>query len=131
MSNDRSFGPSQNDKLFQPTGMPSVRRFSEAEIQKRREKGLCFKCDEKYYFGHVCKNKELQILILEEEEEVSQIEQEEITVVNEEEVVELSLNSVVGITTPKTMKIRGLVGSEEVVVLIDWEPPTNLFPWNW
>lgn len=32
---------------------------------------------------------------------------------------ELSLNSVVGLTTPSTMKVRGTVGSKEVVILVD------------
>lgn len=35
------------------------------------------------------------------------------------EMVELSLNSVVGLITPKTMKMRGRVGPQEVVVLVD------------
>ncbi|XP_052188845.1 uncharacterized protein LOC127799137 [Diospyros lotus] len=35
------------------------------------------------------------------------------------EVVELSLNSVVGLTPPQTMKIKGEIDGQEVVVLID------------
>ena len=35
------------------------------------------------------------------------------------EVVELSLNSVVGLTPPLTMKIKGEIDGQEVVVLID------------
>ena len=34
-------------------------------------------------------------------------------------VVELSINSVVGLTNPVTMKVRGNIFGEEVVVLID------------
>ena len=36
---------------------PSRRRLNltEAEVQARREKGLCFHCDEKYTLGHHCK----------------------------------------------------------------------------
>lgn len=33
--------------------------------------------------------------------------------------VELSLNSVIGLTTSGTMKLRGKIGSQEVIVLID------------
>ena len=43
------------------------RKFTDAEIERRRELGLCFKCDEKYYPGHRCKKKQLQVLILSEE----------------------------------------------------------------
>ena len=35
------------------------------------------------------------------------------------EAAELSLNLMVGISTPKTMKLRGQIEGQEVVVLID------------
>ena len=38
------------------------KRLSDAEFQARRENGLCFKCDEKYYSGHKCKAKETREL---------------------------------------------------------------------
>ena len=40
----------------------NVRKMSQAEIQRRRENGLCFTCDEKYFFGHKCPNKQLLLL---------------------------------------------------------------------
>lgn len=48
--------------------MTSVRGLFDAEIQQRREKGLCFRCDKKYHFGRRCANSELQVLIVWEEE---------------------------------------------------------------
>lgn len=33
---------------------PNFKRLSEAEFQAKKEKGLCFKCDEKYSIGHRC-----------------------------------------------------------------------------
>ena len=39
--------------------VPPFKRLSEAELKAKREKGLCFRCDEKYSIGHQCKNKEL------------------------------------------------------------------------
>ncbi|KAA0037154.1 ty3-gypsy retrotransposon protein [Cucumis melo var. makuwa] len=36
----------------------SSKRLSDAEFKAKREKGLCFKCDEKYYSGHKCKELE-------------------------------------------------------------------------
>ena len=41
-----------------------MRRLSDAEFQARKEKGLCFRCDEKYSHDHKCKmkdQKELQM----------------------------------------------------------------------
>lgn len=34
------------------------KRLSDAEFQARGDKGLCFRCDEKYHVGHRCKIKE-------------------------------------------------------------------------
>lgn len=36
-----------------------------------------------------------------------------------EEVVELALNTVVGFSTPRTMKLKGKINEKEVVVLVD------------
>lgn len=39
--------------------------------------------------------------------------------------MELSLNSVVGLTTPRTMKLKGLIKGVEVVILINSEASHN------
>lgn len=43
----------------------SSRLLSDAEILRRRELGLCYKCAEKYSPNHICKNKHLQVILLE------------------------------------------------------------------
>ena len=45
------------------------RKYTDAEIERRRELGLCFKCDERFKPGHRCKRKQLQVLILSEGDE--------------------------------------------------------------
>ena len=54
-----------------------------------------------------------------EEEEGSGEVDPELETAEINQVVEISLNSVVGLTTPKTMKLKGTIGEQEVVVLID------------
>ncbi|KAA0062473.1 uncharacterized protein E5676_scaffold325G00980 [Cucumis melo var. makuwa] len=52
-------------------GEPPVKRLSDAEFRSRLDKGLCFRCNEKYSHGHRCKIKEkreLMLFILNEEE---------------------------------------------------------------
>ena len=44
------------------------KRLSEAKWKAKREKGLCFRCDEKYSIGHRCKNKELQVMMIHDKE---------------------------------------------------------------
>lgn len=112
------------------------RRINEAEFQAKRAKGLCFRCDEKYSFGHKCKNREtreLRVLLVDEFEEIEIIQEEpeedppaaktmEVEKVEGEEIgdlVELDLKSVIGFSTPGTMKVRGTIKGQEVMVLID------------
>ena len=45
-----------------------IKRLMESELQARKEKGLCFKCDEKFSRGHRCK-KELRVLLVHEDED--------------------------------------------------------------
>ncbi|XP_052202680.1 uncharacterized protein LOC127808263 [Diospyros lotus] len=101
------------------------KRLSEAERKAKREKGLCFRCDEKYLVSHQCKNKELHVMMIYDEEmeeegvKVETREGREEEVGQGSEVIELSMNSVVGLTTPQTMKLQGDIEGQPVVVLID------------
>ncbi|KAA0037390.1 ty3-gypsy retrotransposon protein [Cucumis melo var. makuwa] len=108
------------------------RRLPDAEFQARKEKGLCFRCNEKYSADHKCKMKELRELkmfvVIKEGEEYEIIEEnttEEKTLALlqvEEELktfAELSLNSVVGLNDPGTMKVKGKLQEREVTILID------------
>ncbi|XP_024017591.1 uncharacterized protein LOC112090471 [Morus notabilis] len=101
------------------SGMAPYRRLTDAKIQTKREKGLCYRCDGKYSFGYRCPNRELQVLLVREEDEVAEEQEEKAELGADEEVVELSLNSVVGFTSPKTMKLKGVLRGQEVAVLID------------
>lgn len=41
----------------------NFKRISNAKMQRQRERDLCFRCEEKWRFGHVCKNPQLQVII--------------------------------------------------------------------
>ncbi|GAA0174020.1 hypothetical protein LIER_27497 [Lithospermum erythrorhizon] len=54
------------------------RTLSESELQQKRAKILCYKCDENYSPDHRCKKKELQVLLLQDGLEFSnELEKEE------------------------------------------------------
>lgn len=100
------------------------RRLTDAELQAKRAKGLCYRCDEKYSIGHRCKKPELQVLVKQEEElddneEVEEVKIEAHDVQTESQTVEVSLKSVVGLTPPKTMKMTGNINGLAVMVLVD------------
>lgn len=107
-----------------PNRSSPFRKLSEAEVREKKAKGLCFKCDGRYQPGHQCRYKELHMLIVKEDGTEYEIE-EEIEDDSEEsspemsELAELSLNSVVGLSSPRTMKLRGTIQNEDVVVMID------------
>ena len=81
---------------------------TEKELQEKRAKGLCYRCDAKWMVGHRCRKKELSVLLIEEEEEdVETGDGDLVQSPTEEVVTEVSLNSVIGIPNPKTMKLKG------------------------
>ena len=41
----------------------------DVEIQRKREKGICFRCDGKYSVGHRCGEKQFQIILIDDEED--------------------------------------------------------------
>lgn len=41
----------------------------ERELQEKKAKGLCFRCDEWWEVGHVCKRKEMNVLLIDDEGE--------------------------------------------------------------
>ncbi|KAI0493558.1 hypothetical protein KFK09_023677 [Dendrobium nobile] len=46
----------------------NFKKLTETELQEKRAKGLCFRCDERYTPGHRCKDRTLQVLIVCDEE---------------------------------------------------------------
>lgn len=56
------------------------------------------------------------MLLVDEEEELPD---EEEPLAEEEVAAEVSLCSVIGLTNPKTMKIKGEIGGQQVIIMID------------
>ena len=112
--------------------------FTKAEVQARREKGLCFHCDDKYSLGHRCK-RELQIMIVHEDEHdeedegvttivVAHPSQESVEGVTE--TVKLSLNSVLGFDFARRHKDSCEIKAKRCYCLDKlWGNP-QFCPWN-
>lgn len=103
---------------------PPFRHLTPEEVAKWKAEGLYFRCDEKYKYNHRCARPELLVLmLLEEGTEIyiseCSVELEEATVEEEGEVAEISISSMMGISSSKTIKFMGTIHGEEVVVLID------------
>lgn len=86
---------------------------------------MCFKCDGKWQVGHRCNKRELSVLLSQGEEDdegsflLSPSTESEENGGEGNGQPEVSLNSVVGLTTPKTIKLVGVVKGAQVVIMID------------
>ncbi|CAA0810389.1 Uncharacterized mitochondrial protein AtMg00860, partial [Striga hermonthica] len=99
--------------------VPEVKRLSPEEIKRRREKGLCFKCDEKFTPGHHCKQAFVIHVIDDEEPKIEEDWEKEVEIGVPEEETEISMPAMAGTRGPRTMRIPACVKDRHVVVLVD------------
>lgn len=103
-----------------------IRRLSEKDLHEK-SKGLCFRCDGKWQVGHRCPRKELSIMLALDDDEEEELDPDPVEL---ERPTEVCLNSVMGLTKPKTMKMLGLLQNQEVVVMIDPRATHNFISIN-
>jgi hypothetical protein len=83
-------------------------RLSLAEMSERREKGLCYNCDEVYSRGHRCQRL-FDLKVLNEDEEDDVIEKEPT----------LSALAINGLKVSRTMQVILIMGQHRLVGLVD------------
>uniref|UniRef100_A0A803MCZ7 G-patch domain-containing protein n=1 Tax=Chenopodium quinoa TaxID=63459 RepID=A0A803MCZ7_CHEQI len=119
-SNPQHFHPSRTtSNNLKHTG--EIRRLSEKELQQKREQGLCFRCDEKWAINHRCNRRGPSVLLMEEEVDGDDAGDLSVVETNADEFVppppksisppEVSLCSVMGLTSPKTMRVACVVNA--------------------
>lgn len=99
-------------------------RLTDAHIAEKKRLGLCFTCDDKWSRQHWCPNRSLQVLTVVNGIEMKILDQSLVEVDNEVEesgasMMGLFLNSFLGRSSPTTMKLRGTIKKNSVVVMID------------
>ena len=109
---------------FQTPRPNNIKRMSPAEMQLRREKGLCYFCDDKFTFNHKCPNR--QFLMLQNEDEGNQVcseleamEPEEVLVETPENEHHLSLNALKGGTGVGNIRFSAQIQGRMIKVLVD------------
>ncbi|KAF5475861.1 hypothetical protein F2P56_007623 [Juglans regia] len=118
---------------YNPNRRPTIpiKRITPAQMQERKEKRLCYYCDEKFHLGHKCSR--LKLFLLEgiegEEKEETESNEGKLTAIEyqgveeeEEELGELlsiSLHAIAGSLSPKTMRVEGIINHQKVLILID------------
>lgn len=100
-----------------------------AETTARREKGLCYHCDEVFAPGHKCKNRQVYMLISEEDECIPEENQvKELAVIMQGEKGEelhikddcgVSIHALLGTHGVHTIKLQGQVHNSFISLLLD------------
>jgi len=108
----------------------NIRNMSTTKMQLRREKGLCFTCDDKFTPLHRCPNKTYLLLHMEEEEK--KVEEPEppddkqgTYSQNENLDHHLSFNALTGSAGMGIMKFQGTINGVAVQILLDSESSDN------
>ena len=112
-----SVGTSPPPSVTSNPSLP-IKKLSPAELKDRRDKGLCFTCDEKFSYGHKCKNRML-ILCAQDEDECEPEMENKGDELEDASVEEVSLHSLSNSMNPRIFRIMASHGSETVEVLID------------
>lgn len=97
-----------------------VRKELPKELEDKRAKGLCFRCNEKYTRGHVCKRKQLYTMEGEEDknEQSPELEAKEGLRDDQlhEEELQISLKALTRSISYRTMRVRGNVKKKLIVI---------------
>ncbi|CAA0840420.1 Unknown protein, partial [Striga hermonthica] len=98
-----------------------VKQLTPEEIKRQHEKGLCFRCEEKFMPGHRCKQA-FVIEVVNSDNKEAEVEEEpepmdDIEAFDEE--AEISMHAVAGIRGPRTMRLPAWVKDQRVIVLVD------------
>ncbi|GKE54727.1 transposon ty3-G gag-pol polyprotein, partial [Tanacetum coccineum] len=110
-------GPGPTTTLALPS--PPTRRISNTEAKARREKGLCYYCDEKYLPGHRCTKPQFFMIHDVGEDEETSPATESAAADYSEPQAEVSFHAITGTIHPQTLRLPGKLKNKDVVVLID------------
>jgi hypothetical protein len=105
-----------------------IKRLTPAELQARREKGLCYNCEEKFVTGHRCKRL-FHLLIVDptsEDSSLQSLEHEDfldpLTTETQDPVsdpAQISFHALMGHTIPQTLRVMGHIQQSPIAVLVD------------
>ncbi|KAK6124285.1 hypothetical protein DH2020_041976 [Rehmannia glutinosa] len=99
------------------TQKPPMKLLTASEMAARREKGLCYKCDEAFTFGHIFKHR-VNYMMMTEEEELSYLQTTELEAPEENmEEIQMSVNAITGEDGITTMRLYGKNGEHKLHIL--------------
>ncbi|GKE03848.1 putative unclassified retrotransposon protein, partial [Tanacetum coccineum] len=122
-------GPAPAQPLALPAPTP-IRCLSKIETRARREKGLCYYCDERYTPRHKCSKP--QLFMISDIQEIEERQHEEPMVQQPDETpAEISFHAISGTILPQTLRFPGRIQNKDVVVLVDGGSTHNFIDQAW
>ncbi|XP_043725460.1 uncharacterized protein LOC122672017 [Telopea speciosissima] len=108
-----------------------IRRLTPAEMQSRRERGLCYNCDERFVAGHRCKTRQLFIMDY-EDMVINDVAPEPDDPPDSPDPdptfhSELSYHALAGYSSPTTIRFTGFIAGCPIQVLVDGGSTHNFF----
>ena len=107
---------------------PPFKRLTSDEIASRRERGLCFSCNEKYHRGHRCASR-VFLLLAEDKDNpnpplIEPLDHKPEPAPDPPDThdpypAQLSLNSLAGHLAPETLRFVATISDSDVVLLVD------------
>ncbi|XP_019255164.1 PREDICTED: uncharacterized protein LOC109233755 [Nicotiana attenuata] len=117
-----------NATASQTSNRPPIKRISHAEVQSRRERGLCFYYEEKFVPGHKCKTPSQLFLLTNEPDIDPKLSEpfasddfiaEELQCLELQEHSSISYHALTGGISPSTLRFTGQVNGTPVQVFVD------------
>ncbi|KAL5701100.1 hypothetical protein ACHQM5_026475 [Ranunculus cassubicifolius] len=111
-----------------PLSLPPIKRLSPAEMQLRKDKGLCYNCDETYVLGHKCKTKQLFLIVGDDEETdvtTTPPAADGVQPIHGSDpcpnpsVVAISLQALSGTNSFQTIQLQGTIRHKQINMLVD------------
>ncbi|XP_061365599.1 uncharacterized protein LOC133308882 [Gastrolobium bilobum] len=101
-------------------------RLPQVELHERSRKGPCFKCGDKWNTQHRCKGPQLQLLLIDDDDEedgdtkAAPVRDVPVGIPSEEEALfQMSMFSLLGLSSNQSMKLWGSIRRERLVMMVD------------
>nr|GMC64213.1 Transposon Ty3-G Gag-Pol polyprotein [Ipomoea batatas] len=106
----------------QSTSNLPIKRLTPAEMREKREKGICYNCDQRWSNNHRCRTRFLMLMGTGDDDIEDPLLQEDTIVHGQDDIISgdiSSLNSLAGPGNPRSLKLLGEVNGQKLQILID------------
>lgn len=108
---------------------PTVKRLTPDELTSRRERGLCFNCDERYHRGHCCTSRVFLLIVEDEDPSWPHIDPfdptQDTNSTSNPNPAQISLTSLSGNLAPETLRLTGFLSDHRMILLVDGRSTHN------